>query len=316
MERNYLILAYYTFTPILDPNLEVELHKAFFQDKDVTCRIYISEEGINGQMSGLKKDAIAYMDWMHSRAGFENVHFKLHEHHENVFPRCTVKYRKQLVALDEKVDIEQGGEHISPQKWKQFLENNDPKILLDVRNDYEWKIGHFKDAELPPCENFRDFNQYALDLKQKVDPQKMPVMMYCTGGIRCELYSAVLKKHGFEKVYQLQGGVINYGLEVGSEHWLGKLFVFDDRLAIAISEDEAPIIGECYHCQKPNDHYYNCANVNCNTLFICCSDCLKEYNGCCKQECTTSDRIRPFNEQCSHKPFKKWYHYLPSKKVK
>lgn len=204
------------------------------------------------------------------------------------------------------------GEHVSPKQWKEMIEKKDGHILLDVRNDYEWKIGHFEGAELPPCETFRDFKEYADGLREKVDPTKTPVMMYCTGGIRCELYSSILKERGFDKVYQLDGGVINYGLKEGSDHWLGKLFVFDDRLAVPISKKEVPVIGKCQFCQKPNDTYLNCANMDCNNLFLCCKDCMQEYKGCCKEECKNAERVRPYQEHSAHKPFRKKHNYTCS----
>jgi UPF0176 protein len=314
MEKNYYVLAYYVFKPINDPHAEVAAHKAFFQNRDVSGRIYISEQGLNGQMSGARQDAIDYMNWMHSRSPFENVHFKIHEHHENAFPRMTVKYRKQLVALDEVVDLENGGEHVSPKQWKELLQSDESKVVLDVRNKYEWELGRFEGADCPPCDNFREFTAYADELKEKVDPKKTRVMMYCTGGIRCELYSALLKEKGFDTVCQLNGGIINYGLEEGSDQWLGKLFVFDDRLSVPISDEETEVIGRCHHCEAPIDNYYNCANMDCNCLFLCCRDCLKEYSGCCKTECKDSPRLRPYQHQNPHKPFRKWYHYFDKEK--
>jgi UPF0176 protein len=185
--------------------------------------------------------------------------------------------------------------------------------LLDVRNDYEWAIGHFEGAELPKCESFRDFEVYAEKLKEERDPSTTEVMMYCTGGIRCELYSAVLKARGFEKVYQLEGGIINYGLKQGNDHWLGKLFVFDDRLSVPLCDKEAPVVGQCYHCQTPIENYYNCANMDCNRLFLCCSSCLKQYAGCCHESCREAPRLRPYHQQDPHKPFRKWHNYFKNK---
>lgn len=314
-KKSYLVLAFYHFVA-LDPQAEVLAHKAFFEVRDITSRIYISEQGINGQMSALEDDAKAYMEWMHSRPEFHNVHFKLHSYHEHVFPRKTVKYRKNLVAYDETVNLQNRGEHVSPKKWKDMLDNEKDCVLIDVRNDYEWKLGRFRGAELPPCETFREFNQYADQLKENVDPKKTSVMMYCTGGIRCELYSSILKERGFEKVYQLEGGIINYGLQQGSEHWLGKLFVFDDRLSVPVSDEPTDVIGTCHHCGVANDNYYNCANMDCNALFLCCPDCLKQYAGCCQESCKEAERLRPYHHQNPHKPFRKWYHYPEVKRKK
>jgi UPF0176 protein len=311
--HQYLILAYYYFTSIPDPHQEVAAHQSFFKDRKLTSRIYISEQGINGQMSGIREDIEAYMKWMHTNPLFEKLSFKIHTYHENVFPRQTIKYRKQLVALDEEVDLSQIGEHVSPSQWKDLLENDEKPILLDVRNDYEWEVGRFEGAVCPPCETFREFAQYAEELKTKVDPKTTPVMMYCTGGIRCELYSSLLLKGGFEKVYQLDGGIINYGLKQGSDHWLGKLFVFDDRLTVPISDEPTPVIGQCYLCQSAIESYYNCANMDCNRLFLCCPVCLKQFAGCCSEECHSAPRVRPYQQQDAHKPFRKWYHYFKNK---
>lgn len=309
-EASHWVLAYYHFAPLNDPHGEVARHKEFFAGKDVTCRIYLSEQGINGQMSAARDAAIAYIEWMHGRDEFKDVTFKIHASNENVFPRITVKYRKKLVAIDAEVDLTQRGEHVTPERWKEMLENEKNKILIDVRNDYEWKIGRFTGAELPPCETFREFTDYADKLKENNDPQSTPVMMYCTGGIRCELYSAILKEKGFDKIYQLNGGVIGYGLEQGSKHWEGKLFVFDDRLAVPISEKEdSGVISSCSHCGTPNDTYYNCANMDCNELFLCCPDCAKQFKGCCCAECMQAERVRPYQENNAHKPFKRWYQY-------
>ncbi|MEI8125889.1 MAG: rhodanese-related sulfurtransferase [Parachlamydiaceae bacterium] len=305
----YWVLAYYHLVPLSRPNDEVAFHKSFFNGRDITCRIYISEQGINGQASGAREDAIAYISWMHSRPEFKDVVFKIHPYHENVFPRMTVKYKAKLVAIDSEVDFSKRGEHVSPKDWKSMLEEDSKKVLIDVRNDYEWKIGRFQGAELPQCSTFREFTDYADKLKNEHDPKSTPVMMYCTGGIRCELYSAILKDKGFEKIYQLDGGVIGYGLNEGGKHWEGKLFVFDDRLAIPISEEESPVIGTCHHCGTGNDSYYNCANMDCNELFLCCQECLKKHVGCCCTECTQSNRLRPYHEQNAHKPFRRWYHY-------
>jgi UPF0176 protein len=236
---------------------------------------------------------------------FAGIQFKIHLSAEHAFPKATIKYRRQLVAIDCEVDLAQTGEHVPPEVWKKMLEEKDENtVVIDVRNDYEWEIGHFEGAELPPFETFREFPGYATQLKQERDPKTTRVMMYCTGGIRCEFYSALMKREGFEKVYQLDGGVIQYGLEEGSDQWKGKLFVFDDRLVVPLSE-EASTIAECKHCKNACDVYYNCANMDCNELFICCPECLKKTQGCCCPDCTKG-RVRPIREDGSAKPFRKW----------
>ncbi|MCH9634415.1 MAG: hypothetical protein S4CHLAM7_11640 [Chlamydiae bacterium] len=309
MENKYLILAYYHFFKIENPELFVKEHKFFFKDRDVTGRIYISSEGINGQMSGFKKDCEAYMLWLKSQKGFEQVTFKVDPHHQNIFYKMTVKEREQLVAFDQKVDLSQTGTHLNPKEWDEVLENED-YFLIDVRNNYEMEVGHFKTAELPPCETFREFSDYTEKklLPKKEELENKKILMYCTGGIRCEYYSAYLSEKGFKNVYQLDGGVLNYNHKVGKGHWTGKLFVFDDRLACKVGESDE-CISTCHHCSEKSDRYYNCANMDCNFLFTCCTNCLETYQGCCKETCTASKRLRPFNH-VQNTPFRRWYHYM------
>ncbi len=306
----YQVLAYYYFTCIENPHVEVVRHLEFIQTKNIQCRVYISYEGINGQMSAPAEDAKAYQEWLKSDPRFKDVTFKIHTHTDHVFPRAAVKFRKQLVAIDEKVDKALTGEHVAPEQWKEMLQNRDEKtLLLDVRNDYEWEIGHFEGAELPKLASFREFPQYARQLKQSCDPKETKVMMYCTGGIRCELYSAMLKKEGFEQVYQLDGGVINYGLKKGHDQWRGKLFVFDDRLAVPIDEKTDEVISCCRHCEVPSDIYYNCANMDCNELFLACPKCAEKLKGCCSEQCTQTPRLRPYEKKARPKPFRRAHYY-------
>ncbi|MBS0627862.1 MAG: rhodanese-related sulfurtransferase [Verrucomicrobia bacterium] len=305
-EKKYFVIAFYLFTPIADPHAEVAKHQEFFKERDIKSRIYISHDGINAQMSALEDHAIEYMEWMKLDDRFKDIDFKIHLHHEQVFPRATVKFRKQLVALDHNANPHKGGEHIAPSKWKEMLEKEENILLLDVRNDYEWKIGRFAGAVKPKLDMFRKFPEYARKLKEEYDLKNTKVMMYCTGGIRCELYSALMKDEGFENVYQLNGGVIRYGLEQGEDLWEGKLFVFDDRLAVPLKEDsKAQPISECHFCKTPSDTYYNCASMDCNNLFISCPECAKNMKGCCCTACQSGSRMRVFNENADPKPFKR-----------
>jgi len=301
---DYIVIAYYIFTPIADPHLEIQKHKEFFNGRDTAGRIYISEEGINAQLSGFHTDAQAYIEWMKTDERFKNIDFKLHRYHSNAFAKMTVKYRKQLVALDEKVDLSKTGVHLNSKEWDEMLSNRDENtIVIDTRNRYEWEVGHFEVAELPEVDTFREFKGYAKELKEKKDPSKTKVMMYCTGGIRCELYSSYLKDFGFDQVYQLNGGFIRYGLEENAHKWKGKLFVFDDRMVVPIAEDQNETLTHCKFCDQKVDHYYNCANMDCNDLFIACADCFEKEHGCCCDSCKEG-RVRPI-EGAHQKPFRK-----------
>jgi len=306
-EKKYFVVAFYIFTPVQDPHAEVAKHVAFFKERDVKCRIYISHDGINAQMSALKEHALEYIDWMRSDERFKEIDFKLHSYDEQVFPRTTVKFRKQLVALDHDANPHMGGEHISSEKWKEMLKTEREKVLLlDVRNDYEWKIGRFEGAVKPELDMFRKFPTYAKELKEKYDLKNTKVMMYCTGGIRCELYSSLMKDVGFEQVFQLDGGVIRYGLEQGQDLWEGKLFVFDDRMAIPLDENaEVKPIDTCHKCDAPSDVYYNCANMDCNNLFLSCPKCAEELAGCCSRDCSCAPRLRVFEKEARPKPFRR-----------
>jgi UPF0176 protein len=315
VSKTYYVIAFYIFTPIADPELEVRRHQEFFAEKDIRSRIYISSEGINAQMSAEKSAAEEYMGWMKQDPRFENIDFKVHHYADHAFPKKTVKYKKQLVALDKAVDANKGGVHLTPEQWKLMLqEKSDDTILIDVRNDYEWVIGHFEGALKPELDTFRKFPEYVDMLKKNYDPKKTKVMMYCTGGIRCELYSALMKDEGFDNVYQLSGGVIKYGQEVGHDHWRGKLFVFDDRLAVPIDDENDEIISSCKFCVSPTDVYYNCANMDCNELFLCCPNCATLQKGCCSTPCQSAPRLRPYQAEADRpKPFRKWYNYSATK---
>lgn len=310
MEAPYWIIAFYYIGRIETPQEEVIRQYDFFKERDMMSRIYISKEGINGQMSARQDHAREYIAWMKADPRFGAIDFKIHGGQEHVFPKKTIKVRQQLVAIDCEVDLTKRGQPLSPAEWKRMMEERDEKtLLIDVRNEYEWAIGHFEGADLPPFETFREFPAAVETLKMERDPKKTKVMMYCTGGIRCEFYSALLKKEGFEQVYQLDGGVIGYGLQEGSAHWKGKLFVFDDRLSVGIAKDETPTpISHCKHCNISNDVYYNCANMDCNDLFLCCPDCLHAYRGCCSTECRAEKRVRPYH--IDSKPFRKYPFHL------
>lgn len=313
-ESAYWVLAFYHIGSIDDPYAEVARQKEILNSLDATCRLYVSFTGLNGQLCISATDAPKYIDWLHSRSEFKNVHVKTQGVDCHVFPRCTVKFKKELVALGVDVTLDKRGSYLSPQEWEALLNGpSEERIVIDTRNEYEWKVGHFEGAELLKYETFKEFQEYAKSLKDRLQAQdtKKKVLMYCTGGIRCELYSALLKEEGIEDVFQLQGGIIHYGQVAGSKHWKGSLFVFDDRLTVPVSEESTEVIGKCCHCNQPVETYYNCANMDCNELFLACSGCLEKYAGCCKEACTYAPRVRPFS--FAHTPFRRWYNYAKTK---
>lgn len=302
----YRVLAYYVFTPMGDPVVEVKRQREILTSLDGRARIYISEEGVNAQLSLPASNVEAYIDWLHLDPRYQEAEVKLHEWPEHAFAKLTVKVRRELVAVDRKIDLSKRGAYLTPSQWKAKLEEKDSDtILIDVRNNYESDVGYFEGAILPDLETFRGFPGYAKHLAETVDTKKTKVMMYCTGGIRCELYSALLKEEGFDTVYQLKGGVIQYGLQEGKEHWRGKLFVFDDRMVVPISQDNEEIISHCKFCNEKSDTYYNCANMDCNELFIACPKCAEREKGCCCPKCLSEGRVRAFVSSERPKPFRK-----------
>jgi len=307
---SYWVLAYYHFTTIEDPLQEVVRHKEFFCSKDIKGRIYLSHQGINGQVSGEISVAKEYIEWLSSDSRFQGVDFKIQAHSEHCFPRMTVKYRAQLIALDFPIDFSSIGtaEYLTSREWKARLRDQSREIVLvDVRNRYESKIGHFEGALLPEVDQFRYFPQYLLTLKQRCQDSRTDILLYCTGGIRCEFYSAYLRQQGFKNLYQLQGGIIKYGIEEGSEYWRGKLFVFDDRLTISLSGNQE-VISHCQFCKEASDRYFNCANSRCNELYLSCVPCAISEEGCCSSECRRSLNKRPFQGADHQKPFRRLSH--------
>ncbi|MCH9611965.1 MAG: hypothetical protein S4CHLAM102_04450 [Chlamydiia bacterium] len=303
---DYLCVAYYCITPIQDPNGLVGEYTRFCKEMGIHGRIYINEDGVNAQLSIEKEKLNSLSEWVHGTPGFEKVELKTDPHSEHAFEKLTVKYRQQLVAVDEDVDFSLKTNYLDPKEWSRMLDQRDEEtILIDVRNNYETKVGTFDGAICPDLETFREFPEYARQLATQYDLKKTKVMMCCTGGIRCEYFGPMMKKVGFENIFQLHGGIIKYGHEVGNKHWKGKLFVFDDRLTVPIHEEGQTTISECQFCKQPADKYYNCANMTCNDLFLSCEDCLKEQEGCCSGECLQTGRVRPIDNKPIAKPFRK-----------
>jgi UPF0176 protein len=292
-----IVLAYYVIDEIKDPHKVAKEHKKFLENLDAKGRIYVGKEGVNAQLSIAKKDLDTYLAYLKSDPLYNLAEFKAHEDKLHRFAKLTVKYREQIVALKGEVNFKNRGEHISPKEWKEHLDNKDENtIIIDVRNNYESEIGHFEGALKPDVTTFKEFIEYADNLSKMEGKENKTVLMYCTGGIRCEFYSPLLKERGFKNVKQLQGGVIGYGLDQGKKHWRGKLFVFDDRLVIPVCKDNDEVISKCKHCGQLTDILYNCANMDCNGLFLSCKKCALNLKGCCKNLCSNSPRVRKMDE--------------------
>lgn len=305
---NYEVILYYYFTKIADAEAFCKDHKAFLKDLGVKGRVYISDEGINGTLGGTPEQIKAYKNYLRSLKGFENTEFKEDFNETIPFAKLTCKVRQEIVALHmDELDPKDGGYHMQPNEWRKVMESQEDYVMIDVRNNYESNVGHFEGALKPDVENFYDFPKW---LDEAAIPKNKKVLMYCTGGIRCEKFSVLMKKKGWDDVNQLHGGILNYAKEEGGEHFKGKCFVFDDRLVVPVNKDSLEPIARCEITGKPADSYINCANMECNKLFVCSEEGAEIMEGCCSEECKQSEYRRPFDPENAFKPFRKWYNYF------
>ena len=305
-------ILYYKFHPIEHPEKFCFDHKKKCRELNLLGRVLIAREGINGTLTGTTENIDAYKIFLRSLPGFGDTEFKEDVVEVMPFVKLIVKTRPEIVTLDAPADVAHGlgGKHVSPAEWKQMLESGEDYLVLDVRNDYESAIGHFKSAVCPDVKNFFDFPQWLQNAK--LDKNKK-VMMYCTGGIRCEKFSVYMKDQGFQDIVQLHGGIINYAKEIGGEHYQGKCFVFDDRMAVPIEKNQKEPISRCAITGEPCDRYINCAHLDCNKMFICSIEGAKKFEGCCSEECMKNHWRRPLNEHNIYEPARKWYTYFKEK---
>eukprot|EP00298_Acanthocystis_sp_HF-20_P018506 c21979_g1_i1.p1 GENE.c21979_g1_i1~~c21979_g1_i1.p1 ORF type:complete len:395 (+),score=125.77 c21979_g1_i1:88-1272(+) len=293
-EKNYQILDFYIVTKIENVNKEVALHKEFLTLKKAVGRVYICADGINAQISARKSAIKEYKLFVRLRFPNHNIIFTGEEVNENGFPKLKVKAKNLVPA---QVDLSVRGKHLSPQEWLDKLsnppQNKKKTVILDVRNSYEWDLGHFQGALRPPVQYFHETTAECFGLSEK-NKEDTEIMMYCTGGIRCEYFSAYLISKGFNDVYQLEGGVQNYSETIGNAKWDGKLFVFDRRNTAPVGDGSSPVIAKCFHCEKPSEIVRNCCNVRCNKIHFCCDGCWEEKEGCCCVACRDSETVRPY----------------------
>ena len=282
------IILYYKFAPISDPDAVRLWQKSLCQRLSLKGRIIISKHGINGTLGGDMKDLKEYVKETKTFQSFRGTVFKWSDGNKDDFPKLSVKVRDEIVtfkAVDEiKVDengIIGGGKHLSPQAVNELVEEHgDDVVFFDGRNAYEAAVGKFKDAVVPKVDTTRDFKDELEDPKyDKIKKKK--VITYCTGGIRCEVLSMLMKNRGFEDVYQIDGGIVKYGEKYGDKGlWDGSLYVFDKRMGTKFS-DQAKDIGECTHCNGKTSNFENCANKSCNKLILICEKCFSS-NICSK----------------------------------
>ncbi len=286
--KQRLTLSFYAYAKIEDPkqfrdNLFIEWNKL-----DALGRIYVAKEGINAQMSVPAENMEAFRDTLEAYDFMKGIRLNVAvEQDDHSFLKLTIKVRDKIVAdglNDETFDVTQIGVHLNAKEFNQILD--DPNtIVVDFRNHYESEIGHFMGAITPDVETFRESLPIINEQLQNHKEDKN-LVMYCTGGIRCEKASAYFKHQGFKNVYQLEGGIINYAKQIQEEgldsKFIGKNFVFDHRLGERITDD---IVSQCHQCGKPCDNHTNCENEGCHLLFIQCDECKTALENCCSTEC-------------------------------
>ena len=274
------ILLYYKFTPIGDAEAVKLWQKTLCDSLSLRGRILVSEHGLNGTVGGDIDDLKAYIKQTKQYAGFKDIVFKWSDGSREDFPRMSVKVRRELVGFQapEEVQVNDsgvvgGGKHLKPRQVHELVEKyGDDVVFFDGRNEHEAKIGKFRGAVVPNTNTSRDFIE-ELESDKYNDIKDKKVVTYCTGGIRCEVISAMMKKRGFKEVYQIDGGIVKYGEAYGDDGlWEGSLRVFDDRMTVNFS-DKAKTIGECTHCSRKTSNFENCAFANCNDLVLICEDC-------------------------------------------
>ena len=291
-------ISFYRYVIIEDPlSLRDELYKEW-NDLNVFGRIYIAKEGVNAQMSVPEHHWKNFVERLNERKILESMPFKIAvEDDGKSFYKLMVKVRKKIVGdglNDGAFDVTDVGRHLSAQEFNEAMEQ-EGTIVVDMRNHYESEVGHFEGAVCPEADTFREELPMVEDILQ--DKKDNKLLLYCTGGIRCEKASAYFKSKGFNDVNQLHGGIIDYVRQIKENNlenkFKGKNFVFDERLGERISED---IISECHQCGKLCDTHVNCANDDCHLLFIQCDECNEKFEGCCTLECQAVASL-PIEEQ-------------------
>ena len=291
-------ISFYHYFPIDDPKVfRDELYKNLNLIK-VFGRIYVANEGINAQLSVPDSHFEALKSFLYSIEPLNGIRLNIAVDDDGKsFWVLKVKVRDKIVAdgiNDPAFNMRNKGKYVNAEEFNQLTEDADT-IVVDMRNHYEYEVGHFENAIEVPSDTFREQLPMAADMLKNARDKN--IIMYCTGGIRCEKASAYMLHQGFKNVFHLEGGIINYanqarekGLEL---KFRGKNFVFDNRLGERITEE---IIARCHQCGRPADTHVNCANEACHLLFIQCEDCKNSFDGCCTKECQEVIHL-PLEEQ-------------------
>lgn len=281
------VILYYKFTPVADPAMTMRWQRELCERLGLTGRIIISPHGINGTLGGKLDNLLQYKREMNKSVVFKGITYKWSEGSTDNFPKLSIKVRDELVAFkaaDELVvnekGVANGGVHLKPhQVHKLVQERGDEVIFFDGRNSYEAQVGRFKGAFIPNVKTTPDFIKELEDPKYDAIKER-PIVTYCTGGIRCEVLSVLMKNRGFKEVYQIDGGIVKYGEKYGDDGlWEGSLYIFDGRMNHRFST-KSKDIGECVHCGNKTSNFINCADKSCNRLVLVCENCQTATEKC------------------------------------
>ncbi len=294
-----ITLSFYKYFKLGNTSLFRDHLYMSWSNLDILGRIYVAKEGINAQLSVPKENFEKFKISVNEFSPLRDIRLNVAlEHFSKSFLKLTIKIRDKIVAdgLDDSTfDVTKIGEHLDAKKFNEML-NDKNTICIDMRNHYESEIGFFKGAIKPDVDTFRESLE-VIDKELDKNGKDRSYLMYCTGGIRCEKASAYLKHKGIENVFQLEGGIIEYTRQVKDQklenNFLGKNFVFDERLGERVSNE---IVSNCHQCGAPCDTHVNCANDSCHLLFIQCDDCKNQMNKCCSEECKEINAL-PYDEK-------------------
>lgn len=281
------IILFYKYVAITYPEQVRKWQHRLCTSLKLTGRVIIAHEGINGTLGGAADALESYTQEMLNHTFFHGIDFKESQGGTDYFPRLRIVVKDEITHLGldpQTIRAQDGGEHLTPEKTHELLKNPPHNlIILDTRNEYESRIGAFTNAIKPNTQYFREFPGY---IDEHLDAFKdKEVLMYCTGGIRCERASAYLKsKNVAKKVYQIQGGIHRYTEQFPDGFFRGKNYVFDGRIAVKVNDD---ILTTCEHCSQPHDEFTNCINASCNKQFIACENCIQKINNTCSSTCYT-----------------------------
>jgi UPF0176 protein len=304
---NYRVLLYYCYAPIEDAVAFREEHHRLCLSLDLRGRIIVANEGLNGTVSGTVENTETYMRTVKADPRFAALEFKIEEAPEHTFSKLHVRIKPEIVhvGLPHIKPYERTGVHLSPEEFR-AMKDRDDVVVVDVRSDYEYNLGRFKNAVTLDIENFREFPERIDQLEQYKNKK---ILTYCTGGIKCEKASAFLLEQGFENVYQLHGGIIKYGLEAGGEDFEGKCYVFDGRIAVDVNNVNPTVIAHCIGCGQPDERMVNCANPHCNAHVVLCTSCAEKLDGACSETCQQHPDKRPYDGTGNYP--KQSNHYSP-----